>query len=652
MKRYPFHFGLMTIAGLFSIHVAQAKVVLPSVFSNNMVLQQKSDAAIWGKADAGKTVTVSTTWNSKTATAVADAQGNWKLKVATPAYGGPYQITISDGEALMLKNVLIGEVWVCSGQSNMEMPLSGWGKINNYEKEIADANYPNIRLLQAVKVTSNVPLEDAKVENGGWQECSPKYVEGFSSTAYFFAREVYEKTHIPIGLIHTSWGGTIAEAWTSAGSLNTLPDFVDGVRQIEAKAKNPAAGSYEEKYAAWEQLVASKDLGYQSAGTWKRMTLPALWEEAGLSDFDGVVYFQKKIILPASWTGADLKLSLGKIDDDDITYVNDVEVGKTVGYDQSRNYIIPGKLLKVGENVITVRVFDGAGGGGLYGEAKDLFLSRSGGEQMTLAGEWNYRVGLDLKTIASRPLAEDGPNRPTVLFNAMINPFVQFNIRGAIWYQGESNADRAYQYRDLFPTMIKDWRKQWNIGDFPFYFVQLANFMKADEQPQESAWAELREAQSKTLTLPNTGMAVIIDIGDAKDIHPKNKQEVGRRLGLIADHQVYGKKVSFSGPAYSGQKVVGKTIVLSFKHADQGLKSSDGAALSGFAIAGADHVYHWAKATIKGNTVIVESEAVQQPVSVRYGWGNNPAVNLVNGAGLPASPFRTDDYHGVTLGKK
>ncbi|TBO41282.1 sialate O-acetylesterase [Pedobacter kyonggii] len=652
---------LISALFLFSSLLVQSKILLPSVFSDNMVLQQKTNAAIWGKATAGKAVKITVSWNKINYGAIADANGNWKIKVATPGYGGPYSITISDGELLVLNNVLIGDVWICSGQSNMEMPLAGWGKILNNEKEIADAKFPNIRLLQAEHVTSSFPLNDAKVTNGGWQECSPKYIAEFSSTAYFFAREVYEKTKIPIGLIHTSWGGTIAEAWTSAESLKKMTDFSAAIDKIQKLAKNPSTVSYEEKLQNWVKMTTEKDSGYHAGETkwalaettnWKSMVLPALWEDAVLKNFDGIVWFTKKINIPENWKTNGAKLNLGTIDDNDITFVNGVKVGETVGYNVGRTYTIPANLLKTGENTITVRVFDSGGGGGIYGDAKDLSLTNNTAEKISLVGDWKYKVGIDFKNIEAKPYEENGPNRPTVLYNAMIHPYLQFSIKGAIWYQGESNADRAYQYRELFPTMIKDWRQKWGQGDFPFYFVQLANFMQVDRAPVESAWAELREAQQKTLLLPNTGMATIIDIGDAKDIHPKNKQEVGRRLALIALAKTYGQKINYSGPVYLSNKVEGKQIRLTFGNTENGLKAADGAALTGFAIAGADKKFYWAKASIQENQIIVSSDQVANPVAVRYAWGNNPVCNLVSNDGLPASPFRTDTWQGLTFDKK
>ncbi|MFD2581045.1 sialate O-acetylesterase [Pedobacter vanadiisoli] len=646
---------------LFSSQLVQSKILLPSVFSDNMVLQQKTNAAIWGKATAGKAVKITVSWNKINYGAIADASGNWKIKVATPAYGGPYSITISDGELLVLNNVLIGDVWICSGQSNMEMPLAGWGKILNSEKEIANAKFPEIRLLQAEHVTSNSPLNDAKVANGGWQECNPKYIAEFSSTAYFFAREVYEKTKIPIGLIHTSWGGTIAEAWTSAETLKKMADFSAAVDKVQKSVTNPSTVSYEEKLQNWIKITTEKDSGYQSGEAkwaltetagWKSMTLPTLWENAGLANFDGIVWFTKKFNIPENWKTSGVKLNLGTVDDNDITFVNGVKVGETIGYNVGRTYQVPANLLKAGENTITVRVFDSGGGGGLYGDAKEMSLINNTTDKISLAGDWKYKIGLDFKNIEAMPYEENGPNRPTVLYNAMIHPYQQFSIKGAIWYQGEANADRAYQYRELFPAMIKDWRQKWAQGDFPFYFVQLANFMQIDNEPAESAWAELREAQQKTLALPNTGMATIIDVGDAKDIHPKNKQEVGRRLALIALAKTYGLKINYSGPVYQSSKIEGKQILLTFGNSQNGLKAADGGALTGFAIAGADKKFYWAKASIKGNQVIVSSDQVPNPVAVRYAWGNNPVCNLVGNDGLPASPFRTDTWQGLTFAKK
>lgn len=654
-----FIFGLIFI----TTGCAKAKITLPSVFSDNMVIQQKANVAIWGKGVPEHIINISTTWSQKTYASKADRNGNWKIKVETPSYGGPYNITISDGEKLILKNILIGDVWICSGQSNMEMPLTGWGNIKNYKQEIAAAKYPNIRLLQVNHNTSNLPLTDAAVANEGWVPCTPDHIAGFSSVAYFFAREVYKRTGIPIGLIHTSWGGTIAEAWTSGSTLQGMPDFALAAKKIAQTNDEKEKQDFGKKMGVWQKMVVAKDRGYAGGkaiwasnsfddAEWKSMPVPGYWEQAGLPNMDGVVWFRKKITIPQSWAGKSLKISLGTIDDEDITYFNGEKIGGMPSVGDIRIYTVPANKVKAGESVLAVRVFDTGGSGGVYGDKNRISITSSNGNTISLAGNWSYNVGLNAKEIPEKPVLADGPNRPAVLYNAMINPFIRFPIRGAIWYQGESNADRADQYRELFPAMIQDWRKKWNIGDFPFYYVQLANFMKRNNWPDNSAWAELREAQMKTLALPNTGMAVSIDIGDEMDIHPKNKQDVGRRLGLIALAKTYGKKIAYSGPVLSSSAVLNNSVILNFKHADGGLYAKGGTSLKGFAIAGADHQFYWAKARIEGTTVIVSSPEVPNPVVVRYAWADNPECNLYNGAGLPASPFRTDNWQLTTYGRK
>ncbi|WP_285009114.1 sialate O-acetylesterase [Pedobacter faecalis] len=643
---------------------AEGKVILPSVFSDNMVFQQKTKAAIWGKADAGKTVTVTPSWNGKAVSAQADASGNFKIFIPTPKFGGPYTVKVSDGEILTLSNVLVGDVWVCSGQSNMEMPLAGWGKIINYEQEIAQANYPKIRLLQGVHVTSNVPLADAKVTNGGWTECNPKYVAEFSAVAYAFAREVQQKTGIPIGLIHTSWGGTIAEAWTSAETLSAMPDFAEKVQQIKAAANGNAGPSYQERLAAWQKDADAKDPGFQgqlpswaarltNVSSWQSMKLPVLWNKTVMPNYNGTVWFRKQVTIPADWAGQDLTVHIGGVDDDEITYFNGEKIGATRGVGIPRKYTVRGNKVKAGSSVITVRVFDTGGDGGFNGGGNEgMYVASKSGGKISLEGDWLYKKGISMSDLPPVPESNDGPNRTTVLYNAMIHPYIQFPVKGAIWYQGESNADRAHQYRTLFAAMISDWRKKWNQPEMPFYFVQLANFMKRDAAPGPSAWAELRDAQRQTLSLPNTGMAVSIDIGDADDIHPKNKQDVGKRLAYAALAKTYGVKVPFSGPVYESAKAAGTAMELTFSATEGGLKASDGQELSGFSIAGADQKFHWAKARIQGNKIIVRSDEVAAPVAVRYAWANNPQCNLTNGSGLPASPFKTDNWPDTTQGKK
>jgi len=535
----------------------------------------------------------------------------------------------------------------------------------DYEKEIAAANFPNIRLFTVPRTIANKP--QTNVVTKGWQICSPQTIPEFSSTAYFFGRTLHQDLNVPVGIIHSSWGGTVVEAWTSAGALKTVPDFEERIAQMEA---NEASGvtedarrTYREALAAWNETINKNDRGYADStkwfaesldlSNWKMMAVPQLWETAGLPGLDGIVWFRKEITLPESWAGKDLKLYAGKIDDIDSTYFNGEKIGGIPIWNEVRIYTVPGRLVRAGQNSIAIRVSDTGGGGGIWDNPADLKIVFAATDSLSLVGDWSYRVALDFKDIPPRPIDPENPNQPTVLFNAMIHPLIPYAIKGAIWYQGESNAGRAYQYRVLFPTMIDDWRSRWQQGAFPFLFVQLASWQEMLPEPNESDWAELREAQLMALrTRANIGMAVAIDLGDAKDIHPKNKQEVGRRLALNALKIAYGKPVVNSGPIYKSIKVEGNRLRIKFTHTEGGLVAKDAQELKGFAIAGADQKFRWAEAKIDGNEVIVWHQEIKNPVAVRYAWAANPLCNLYSGAGLPASPFRSDDWMGVTVGKR
>jgi sialate O-acetylesterase len=633
------------------------------IFSDNMVLQRGMDCPVWGTADAGGKVTVS--FRDQKKTAIANKEGKWKVTLSPMDVGKPGVLVIAGADTLTFRNVLVGEVWLASGQSNMEMPLDSWGEVLDFEKEIANANYPDIRLFQVEHATSLTPLTDLGAVNG-WDSCSPSTVPFFSSTAYFFGRYLYKELKVPIGLIHSSWGGTNAESWVSAASLKKLPDFAQVVQNLESGLVDAEAliKEYEEKMAAWKKAVDDKvaeaqqidlDIWRKSPtadADWPKMKLPVLWEKAGLEDFDGVVWFRKSVDIPATWVGADLTLRLAAIDDIDDTWMNGVRIGGIANWTAKRIYSVPAAAVHAGANLIAVRVIDTGGGGGIWGQPEEMCLENAAGEKISLAGEWRYKPGITLAEIPPQPVSPEDKNRPMVLNNAMIEPLIPFAIRGVIWYQGENNVGRAYQYRDLFKTLIQDWRQRWGEGDFPFLFVQLANFMARAPQPSEHPWAELREAQLMALELPNTGMAVAIDIGDAEDIHPKNKQEVGRRLALNALKLVYGKDVVYSGPIYKSMTAEGNKIRIAFDHTGGGLVAKDKGKLLGFAIAGADKKWVWADAVISGDKVIVSSDYVPQPVAVRYAWAANPLCNLYNKEGLPASPFRTDDWLGVTVDSK
>ena len=633
--------------------VLQAKVVLPSVFTDNMVLQQKTDITFYGDATKNKQLTVKTGWNGKEYHTEADGQGKWSLKIPTPAAGGPYEITFSDGKKLQLKNVMIGEVWFCSGQSNMEMPVAGWGKVMNYEQEIAEAAYPAIRLFQVKKNTSLAPLKEVESTLGGWQECSSATVPEFSALAYFYARALWKELNVPIGVIDCTWGGTPAEAWTSHETLRQVMGFREEMDKLERLGFDPnrMEQAYSEERAHWQSLFTEKDKGMEngklcwtapslSEEDWQTISLPGYWEGKGLKDFDGIIWFRRSLEIPAEWAGKPLTLRLGMIDDEDITYFNGVEIARGAGYMTPRTYTIPAKLVKAGKAVLAVRVSDFGGEGGIHGKAEDLYVEADG-KRISLAGDWKYRIGLSLTGFPPAPISPvQSSSYPTVLFNAMVKPWTAFPIKGVIWYQGEANVGRPEQYGDLFPALITDWRRQWR-SDFPFYFVQLANFMESKEIQPDSEWAALREAQTKALKLDQVGMAVTIDIGLADDIHPKNKQEVGRRLALVALAGSYGKNVSGSAPVFRNYRIKGDKMELDFGQKQDGFQIK-GTTLKGFTIAGPDRVFYPAEAMVQNGKIIVFSPEVSIPLAARYGWADNPDCNLYGENGLPVAPFRTD----------
>lgn len=633
--------------------VLQAKVVLPSVFTDNMVLQQKTDITFYGDATKNKQLTVKTGWNGKEYHTEADGQGKWSLKIPTPAAGGPYEITFSDGKKLQLKNVMIGEVWFCSGQSNMEMPVAGWGKVMNYEQEIAEAAYPAIRLFQVKKNTSLAPLKEVESTLGGWQECSSATVPEFSALAYFYARALWKELNVPIGVIDCTWGGTPAEAWTNHETLRQVMGFREEMDKLERLGFDPnrMEQAYSEERAHWQSLFTEKDKGMEngklcwtapslSEEDWQTISLPGYWEGKGLKDFDGIIWFRRSLEIPAEWAGKPLTLRLGMIDDEDITYFNGVEIARGAGYMTPRTYTIPAKLVKAGKAVLAVRVSDFGGEGGIHGKAEELYVEADG-KRISLAGDWKYRIGLSLKGFPPAPVSPiQSSSYPTVLFNAMVKPWTAFPIKGVIWYQGEANVGRSEQYGDLFPALITDWRRQWR-SNFPFYFVQLANFMESKKIQPNSEWAALREAQTKALKLDQVGMAVTIDIGLADDIHPKNKQEVGRRLALLALAGSYGKNVSSSAPVFQNYIIKGDKMELDFGQKQDGFQIK-GTTLKGFTIAGPDRVFYPAEAMVQNGKIIVFSPEVSIPLAARYGWADNPDCNLYGENGLPVAPFRTD----------
>ena len=630
---------------------AQAdKPFLHALFSDDGVLQRNRVIPVWGWTTPGKTVTVKL--DDKTTTAVADASGKWTAHIGPYPAGGPHTLTASDGspaDTIARKNILFGDVWLCSGQSNMEF---GVGNVVNADAEIANANYPQIRLFTVPKKVSASPVQTV---DSRWLVCTPENIKqgvwgGFSAVGYFFGRKLNQDLKIPIGLIHSSWGGTIAEAWVSASSLGTLPDFKEAVAAmqtvptttdlpLDTRINNWLAARDPKIKANWAELSGD-------AADWNTINLPGNWEGAGiteLAEFDGVVLFRREIDIPDSGAGKDVTLALGGIDDNDVTYWNGAKVGETNGWDAKRTYQIPGKLVKAGRNVIAVRVTDTGVGGGFHGEAGEMQATQSGLAPVSLAGTWKYRIGVPLNKMAGIPaqINQNNPNQVDVLYNGMIAPLEPFALTGAIWYQGESNAGRAEQYSRLLPTLIRDWRTRFDTP-LPFYIVQLAGFMAPDDMPKNDDWPQLRAAQMQTAqTVPGTGIAITTDIGDEKDIHPKNKQDVGLRLALVALAKTYGRKgEAYSGPTVKSITSKGESVVVQFDHAKGGL-SLKGDTSRVFAVAGADRNWFWATPRLDGSRVILTSPQVPSPLYVRYGWSNLPRATLYNGDNLPAPPFET-----------
>ncbi|GAB3313286.1 sialate O-acetylesterase [Larkinella ripae] len=627
-----------------------ADVRLPKVFGSHMVLQRQKPIPVWGWADPGEKVSVQ--FNNQTKTAKADKTGKWLLRLDPAEAGGPFSLTVRGKKnTVAFDDVLVGEVWVCSGQSNMEWNLKS---SRDAAKEISEANYPQIRHFKVPHDLSLTPKDD--VLGSEWKACTPENAGDFTAVGYFFARELQkEMPNVPIGLLNTSWGGTQSESWTSREAMDSFEEFKPVVATMPKNLDDITRQRMEQLQAQIAKLQGGLPDAAEvkqwsgtdfSDASWQTLRLPDLFDRKAIPGFDGVVWFRREIMVPDELAGKELTLNLGQIDDTDETYVNGVKVGSTNQVSQVRAYPIPAGTLKPGRNVISVRVEDYGGGGG-FSAKEDQFKLSGNGRDLSLVGDWKYRIA-----DYNRNATLVNPNLTgTILYNAMVAPLIPYAMQGVIWYQGETNAGRAYQYRKTFPLMITDWRTRWGQGDFPFLFVQLAAFNAANgNSASGSTWAELREAQTMTLALPRTGMAVTSDIGESKDIHPRNKQDVGKRLAINALKTVYGQDRIFSGPVFKSMEVSGNKAILTFDNAGTGLTASDKYGyVKGFEVAGADQKFYWAKAEIQGDKVIVSASEVATPVSVHYGWADdNGEVNLYNKEGLPAVPFRTDTWKGIT----
>ncbi len=629
---------------LLAIPSAQA-VELPRLFSDGMVVQRDQPVQVWGHATPGARVAVTFAGAGAVATQ-ADEDGRWSLELPAQTAGGPHVMRIDDGtQPRVLQDVLVGDVWLASGQSNMEWTIA---QSADAQAEIARATDPQIRHFKIPRAWAGTPQD--QLPGGEWVASSPQAAGSFSAVAHFFARELRKVTGVPIGIIDSTWGGSRIEAWMDAPSLR-LDEQALAERVANLQADDERALVQTRQHLARWSLPAD-DAGWQApklkTSTWVPIAVPSRWEAAGWNGMDGVAWYRTTFTLTAEEAAAGVTLGVGRIDDSDTTWVNGTQVGETrMQHDQPRRYTVPASALRKGVNHVAVRVTDTGGGGGIHGEAAEVFVQPQGGATRALA-DWVFRpskvsVALD-----------DGKNQhPTLLYNAMIHPLQPYALRGVIWYQGESNADTvadALRYRWQFPALIEQWRAQWrtqwDAPSLPFLWVQLANFSSGKDQGDASPWATLREAQSMTLWMPGAAQAVAIDIGDPADIHPRNKQEVGRRLALAARNVAYGEAVAFHGPVPQYTRFEGNAAHVEFGTSGGTLAVRGGGTRAhGFALAGVDQVFHPAEATVQEGRVVVRSKAVPRPAAVRYGWSDNPAdADLINTDQLPASPFRSDNW--------
>ncbi len=624
----------------------RAEVQLPATLADNMLLQREKPIPIYGRAAAGEKVVVEFAGQRQETT--ADEAGAWCVELEPlRAAATPAEMTISGRNTIVIRNVVVGDLWLASGQSNMQVTVP---EANNAAAEIQAANYAGIRFFL---VRPDLASSPRTAPAGTWQVCTPEHVRSFSAVAYFFARELHTRHHVPIGIINSAVGSSSCEGWVPADVLRadpalpqppTIPpaEYTDWQTYEAVRMKNYRAAAAKDP-GIRPDCLAWANPEYDASG-WRSLPVPGNFEAHGLN-LDGAVWYRCEVELPAAWAGQEVALYLGPIAQNSVAYFNGTEVGRKENRGGTwifRTHPVPGRLVKAGRNVVAVRIFNELGPGGFYpGYPRPLSLSR-GGLEILLPKTWRYQVELALPP--GKPARElpEGYYLPTVFYNAMIAPYTRTPVRGFIWYQGETNAGRARQHDVLFPALIQAWRRLWHDATLPFYFVQLASYQPRQPNPGDDAWAYFRESQAKALALPRTGMAVAIDIGEALNVHPKNKQEVGRRLARWASRDCYGEAdLAVCGPLYAASQVEGQRIRLRFTHAEGGL-SAAGGALKGFAIAGADKKFVWADAAIDGDTVMVWSAAVPAPLYARYAWASNPECTLFNGAGLPAAPFRTD----------
>lgn len=631
--------ALLVLASVMPM-TAFAQFRVSPLLSDGMVVQRGQPIALVGHAPPGSVV--SARLHGDEATAQTAASGLWTIHLPARDAGGPYELMLSHArDTVIVRDVYVGDVWVASGQSNMEWTVQD---AQDAEREMASAQDPLIRHFKVPRGWADDPQDH--LAGGMWEVASPETVGHFSAVAFYFARTLRPELGVPIGIINTTWGGSRIEPWMHAEALGQTDAQREAFRAQERATEQRLLDNLRTRIGGLpdrdEGLIdgiahwAHPELEDTS---WALIAVPSPWEAAGYEALDGIAWYRRAFTLTPEQAAQGITLGLGKIDDSDISYVNGHEVGQmTNAWTRARVYPVPPAALRAGRNVIAVRVEDTGGGGGMAGEADEMFIAFADGSRASLAGDWRFRV-------SQVSVSFDGTKNqvPTLLYNAMVHPLRHFPVRGFLWYQGESNAyfGGAEAYREQFSTMITDWRRRWGLGELPFLFVQLAAFHPAQDEPSESAWAVLRESQAAALALPNTGQAIAIDLGDAEDIHPRNKQDVGRRLALSAQYVAYGHPVVHSGPTLRSFDVEGHRVRLAFDYVGSGLHIR-GSAPEGFALAGADGRFVWAQARVEGNDIVLWNDAIPQPVFVRYAWADNPArANVFNREGLPLAPFRT-----------
>jgi Domain of unknown function (DUF303). len=642
MKMLPLSAALALAALLPGL--AQARLDLPLLYSRGAVLQRDQPIHVWGWDTPGTKVKLD--FDGRQAIAVTDAQGRWQATLPAHAAGGPYLLGVDDGhEQRRVGNVLVGDVWLCSGQSNMEFMVS---QGRDAEAEQARGDDPSIRQFKIPHSSAITPQR--QLQGGSWVMASPSTVGQFSAVCWFFARDMQARTHVPQGLINSSWGGSAIEAWTDARTGHFDLAAVAAKKQADDAADAAGNARTYKRIARWPALhadvkAADGSLAWAAekfdVSDWDSLSVPSDWEPVGYYNMDGIAWYRRQFALSAAEAAQGVTLGLGRIDDSDQSFVNGHPVGHTdLAWNTPRIYEVPAADLHAGNNSIAVRVDDLGGGGGMAGKPDEVYLQLADGTRRSLVGQWRFRPA----AVTVVPTSQDQLT-PTLLYNAMLHPLIGYPLRGVVWYQGETNASagNALRYRGQFKALIESWRAQWGRPDLPFLWVQLPNFKAGGDTATESPWAELRESQAAALSLPHTGQAVIIDLGESDNIHPTDKQDVGHRLALVARRVIFGDKLVDAGPAYRGMHVDGSKALLSFDTQGEPLAVRGGGQdVHGFELAGEDGRYHPAQARIEGATVVVVSHAVGHPASVRYAWSEDPvAANLVDRDGLPAAPFRS-----------